>query len=245
MALTKIENLIDPEVMAPMISGKISKAIIVTPFAKIDNTLQGQPGDEITVPKYAYIGDADDVAEGVEAGTVTLTATTSKYKVKKVRAVVSNTTTNESETPRTISDVIDDCLGFLKFVNFNGYLVCPSVRTEEDKKKIGDFIINQRSGSNYQTKTVLHNYAGDNEGIINFTSTNLTLKKIAVDSNEVCLDIACMFATLSGQESITYKEVSFCDSCETKENPDSCVNNGELLKAAIQYLKSKGFSVRV
>ena len=29
MALTKIEHLIDPEVMAPMISGKISKAIIV------------------------------------------------------------------------------------------------------------------------------------------------------------------------------------------------------------------------
>lgn len=91
MALTKIEHLIDPEVMAPMISGKISKAIIVTPFAKIDNTLQGQPGDEITVPKYAYIGDAEDVAEGVEAGTVTLTATTSKYKVKKAMKAVTLT----------------------------------------------------------------------------------------------------------------------------------------------------------
>jgi N4-gp56 family major capsid protein len=91
MPLTKISHLIDPEVMAPMISGKISKAIIVTPFAKIDNTLQGQPGDEITVPKYAYIGDAEDVAEGVEAGTVTLTATTQKYKVKKAMKAVTLT----------------------------------------------------------------------------------------------------------------------------------------------------------
>ena len=91
MAMTKIANLIDPEVMAPMISGKISKSIVVTPFAKIDNTLQGQPGDEITVPKYAYIGDAEDVAEGVEAGTTVLTATTAKYKVKKAMKAVTLT----------------------------------------------------------------------------------------------------------------------------------------------------------
>ena len=59
--LTKLESLIDPEVMAPMISGKLEKAIVATPFAKIDNTLEGQPGSTITVPKYEYIGDAEDV----------------------------------------------------------------------------------------------------------------------------------------------------------------------------------------
>ena len=91
MAVTKIGNLIDPEVMAPMISGKIEKAIVVTPFAKIDTSLQGQPGDEITIPKYAYIGDAEDVAEGVEAGTTVLTATTEKYKVKKAMKAVTLT----------------------------------------------------------------------------------------------------------------------------------------------------------
>lgn len=52
MALTKLGNLIDPEVMAPMISAKLTKAIKVTPFAKIDNTLQGRAGDTITVPKF-------------------------------------------------------------------------------------------------------------------------------------------------------------------------------------------------
>lgn len=83
MALTKLEQLVDPEVMAPMISAKLEKAIKVTPFAKIDNTLQGRAGDTITVPKFQYIGDAEDLAEGVKAGTVQLKSTTAPYKVKK------------------------------------------------------------------------------------------------------------------------------------------------------------------
>jgi N4-gp56 family major capsid protein len=83
MAMTKLAQLIDPQVMAPMISAKLSKAIVATPFAKIDTTLQGRPGDTITIPKYIYIGDAEDLAEGVTAGTVQLTTSTAEYKVKK------------------------------------------------------------------------------------------------------------------------------------------------------------------
>lgn len=81
---TKLTNLVDPEVMAPMISAKLPKAIKATPFAKIDNTLQGQPGSTITVPKYEYIGDAEEVAEGVAQGDAQLTTTTAEYKVKKI-----------------------------------------------------------------------------------------------------------------------------------------------------------------
>lgn len=83
MALTKLENLINPEVMADMISAKIDKAIVVTPFAKIDNTLAGQPGSTITVPRYNYIGDAVDVAEGEDIEETQLTATAVEYTIKK------------------------------------------------------------------------------------------------------------------------------------------------------------------
>ncbi len=82
--LTKLNNLIDPEVMAPMISAKLESSIVATPFAKVDNTLEGQAGSTITVPKYGYIGDAEDVAEGVEQGESILTASSKEYKVKKV-----------------------------------------------------------------------------------------------------------------------------------------------------------------
>lgn len=92
MALTKIENLIDAEVMADAISAKIANKIVVTPFAKVDTTLEGKnAGDTITVPRFSYIGDAEDVAEGVECGTVVLTADTTTVTVKKAMKAVSLT----------------------------------------------------------------------------------------------------------------------------------------------------------
>ena len=62
--ITKLSDMIDPEVMADMVSARIPKKLRVAPFAKIDDTLAGVPGDTITVPAYTYIGDAADVAEG-------------------------------------------------------------------------------------------------------------------------------------------------------------------------------------
>ena len=38
-----------------MVSARIPKKLRVAPFAKIDDTLQGVPGDTITVPAYTYI----------------------------------------------------------------------------------------------------------------------------------------------------------------------------------------------
>ena len=89
MSLTKIEDLINPEVMADMISAKIEKKIVVTPFAKLDTKLQGVPGDTITIPKYAYIGDAGEVAEGEEVTPEMLQTSTTTAKIKKAMKAVS------------------------------------------------------------------------------------------------------------------------------------------------------------
>jgi N4-gp56 family major capsid protein len=86
-----IADLINPQVMADMISAKIESKIVVAPFAKVDTTLQGVPGDTITVPQYAYIGDAEDIAEGIAAETVKLTASTTSVKVKKAMKAVELT----------------------------------------------------------------------------------------------------------------------------------------------------------
>ena len=91
MAITKIEDLINPEVLAPMISAKIEKKIIVSKIAKVDNTLVGQPGNEVTVPQYKYIGDAEDVAEGVAMGTAKLETGSTKFTIKKAGKGVSIT----------------------------------------------------------------------------------------------------------------------------------------------------------
>lgn len=91
MALTKLENMIIPQVMADMISAKVEKKIVVAPFAKVDTTLQGQAGDTVTVPAFNYIGDADDVAEGASVTASQLTASSTTFGIKKAMKAVSLT----------------------------------------------------------------------------------------------------------------------------------------------------------
>lgn len=83
MASTKVTDLIVPEVMADMISAKLPKKLRFTPLAEIDTTLQGRPGNTITVPKWSYIGAAEDVLEGAAIPTTALAKTSSKMTIKK------------------------------------------------------------------------------------------------------------------------------------------------------------------
>lgn len=91
MAVTKMANMINPEVMGPMIEAKIDALLKMTPYARVDRTLVGVPGDTKTVPSWNYIGDAEDVAEGAEVGLSTLTASTTTFTIKKAMKAVGIT----------------------------------------------------------------------------------------------------------------------------------------------------------
>lgn len=80
---TKLESLIDPEVLAPMIEQKMVDLMKFAPLARLDYTLQGRPGSTITLPSYAYIGDAEDVAEGYDIPIAELTQSSAEVSVKK------------------------------------------------------------------------------------------------------------------------------------------------------------------
>ena len=84
MAVTKLEKMINPEVMSQMMSAKVEKKVAVMPFAKVDTTLQGQAGNTITLPVFGYIGDAADVAEGTSIGASELTTTHKQFTIKKI-----------------------------------------------------------------------------------------------------------------------------------------------------------------
>ena len=88
MAMTTISDLVNPKVMADMISAKIEKKIVVAPFAKVDDTLVGVAGDTIVVPQYSYIGDASDVAEGDAVETTTLVTRAKEATIKKAMKAV-------------------------------------------------------------------------------------------------------------------------------------------------------------
>lgn len=82
-AQTKLANMVDPEVMADMISAQLPAAIKFTPLAKVDNTLVGRPGSTVTVPKFKYIGDATDVAEGADIDLALLETEQDDFTIKK------------------------------------------------------------------------------------------------------------------------------------------------------------------
>lgn len=91
MAVTKKSNVIIPEVMGDMINAKIEALAKITPYAKVDTTLVGVPGDTKTVPSWNYIGDAEDVAEGGEIVPVALTASSTSFSIKKAMKSVGIT----------------------------------------------------------------------------------------------------------------------------------------------------------
>lgn len=91
MATTMLNDIINPQVMGDMIEAKIPHMLKFTPFAKVDTTLVGVPGDTKTVPSWNFIGAAEDVAEGAEITTKKLTASSTTFKVKKAMQSVGIT----------------------------------------------------------------------------------------------------------------------------------------------------------
>ena len=83
MTQTKIEQLVNPEVMADMVSAKLPKMIKFTPLAYVERKLVGQPGNTVTVPKWVYSGDAKDIAEGEAIVPDQLTTAKTTMTIKK------------------------------------------------------------------------------------------------------------------------------------------------------------------
>lgn len=90
---TNLGDIINPQVMGDMINAKVEALCKMTPYAKVDTSLVGVPGDTKTVPCWNYIGDAEDFdpenTEGKEIETTKLTAGSSEFTVKCAAKSVS------------------------------------------------------------------------------------------------------------------------------------------------------------
>ncbi len=80
--ITKIANMVNPTVMGDMISANLASKIKFSPLAKIDDSLVGQAGGTIVVPSFKYVGDADDLTEGVAMGTTVLETVSKPATIK-------------------------------------------------------------------------------------------------------------------------------------------------------------------
>lgn len=88
---TTTADLIIPEVwsdaLAPVVLGKS----VWVNLATVDDELSGRPGERVHFPKYDYIGDADDLTEGVAMDTTKLSMTDSWAVIKEAGKAVELT----------------------------------------------------------------------------------------------------------------------------------------------------------
>lgn len=92
MAVTTMNNMINPEVMGDMINAKIEAQLKLTPYAKLDTSLQGVPGDTKTVPKWAYIGDATNIDENTQIDYTQMSTSNEQFTIGKAAKGVTITT---------------------------------------------------------------------------------------------------------------------------------------------------------
>ena len=88
---TKLNKLIDPEVIGAYLDVKLVDKIKLAPIVEVDRTLEGRPGSTLTLPKWGYIGDAKDLAEGAALTFEDIAESTQEIAVKKVAKGVSIT----------------------------------------------------------------------------------------------------------------------------------------------------------
>lgn len=81
---TRVQDLIIPEVMAEMVREKLPHEMVFAPLLTIDTTLQGIPGNTVTVPKWGLIGVAEEVAELGAIPYEKLTTSKTTMTIKKV-----------------------------------------------------------------------------------------------------------------------------------------------------------------
>jgi len=81
---TYLSDLLNPQVIADMIDEQLTDNIVFAPLATIDNTLQGQAGNTVTLPYFEYIGDAETVAEGTDIPIEKLSTKTKSVTITKI-----------------------------------------------------------------------------------------------------------------------------------------------------------------
>lgn len=87
--LTNVTTLVngdvfDPQVVSDMINAKVAAKAVMTGYVKVDTTLQGVPGSTVTIPRWGYIGAAEDLEEGQPIDSTKMAFTTAQYGIKKI-----------------------------------------------------------------------------------------------------------------------------------------------------------------
>ncbi len=88
---TTSTNLIIPEVFADLVQAEFKGQTRVLPWAREDNTLEGQPGETIMFPKWNTLNELEDVGEEETLALQTLSQTVGSATIKEAGTAVAYT----------------------------------------------------------------------------------------------------------------------------------------------------------
>ena len=210
----------------------IKKALLGTPLRVLVYTL---PLDGVVPGIAAEAGAGEGTAsgdgadlDGVVDGSGTSVATEDKVP----------------ETLLTQTDILK------KIVNIKWNYICNPTGSAQDQEDLASWVKAQRNNKRKTFKAVVANVPADHYGIVNFTTGNIRvvnpeytdqLREAGGDESKVTVPqylkytatqytarIGGILAGLSLDRSATYYELAEVVDCDSYEDIDSCINNGEL-----------------
>ena len=203
----------------------IKKALLGTPLRVLVYTL---PLDLTTASVGA--GEGSDSGDGADLDD--LDGDTSAVVV------------TEGETRLTQADILK------KIVNIKWNYICNPTGSTQDQEDLASWVKNMRSNKRKTFKAVVANQPADNYGIINFTTGNIRVVNPAYtdalieaegDESKVTVPqylvytaaqytarIAGILSGLALDRSATYYELAEVVDCDTYEDIDAHINDGEL-----------------
>lgn len=115
---TYLSSLFNPQVVADLISTKLTDNMVFAPLARLDYTLTGRAGNTVTLPYYSYISAASSVSEGYDIPIRKLAQNTSSVTIVKYgvavqltdEAVLSGYGDPIGEAATQIATAIDDAM---------------------------------------------------------------------------------------------------------------------------------------
>ena len=106
--------------------------------------------------------------------------------------------------------------------------ICHPTGSAIEQSDLATWTKQQRANKNKTFKAVVANVAADGEGVINFTTTNIKVGTTTYTPAQYTARVMGAAAGVSLDRSLTYYEFPEVDSCDTYDDIDTHINNGEL-----------------
>lgn len=200
--------------------------------------------------KMYRINDSTDIpATGITNDNITLIKKClngTPLRILLYTLPLDDVTPGEGETLLKQADVLK------KLHNVKWNYICNPTGTTQDQQDLADWVKSERSNKHKTFKAVVANYDADDQGVTNFTTGNIRVTNPAYTDALNAVDgdtslvpavipqylkytaiqytarIAGILAGLALDRSATYYELPEVVDCDTYEDIDDCINNGQL-----------------